>query len=50
MAWQFSKNAEGELESNMPLELSDEDLTKAEKLYHALEEDDDVTAVYTNIS
>jgi YebC/PmpR family DNA-binding regulatory protein len=50
VAWQFKKNGEGELESNMPLELNDEDLAKAEKLYNALEDDDDVTAVYTNIS
>lgn len=51
VAWQFKKNEEtGELESTMPLELSDEDLQKAEKLYSALEDDDDVTAVFTNIS
>lgn len=50
VAWQFKKNEAGELESTMPLELSDEDLAKAEKLYNALEDDEDVTAVYTNIS
>ncbi len=51
VAWQFKKNEEtGELESTMPLQLSDEDLEKAEKLYNALEDDDDVTAVFTNIS
>ncbi|QQS22907.1 YebC/PmpR family DNA-binding transcriptional regulator [bacterium] len=50
VAWQFSKNSEGEFESNQPLELSEEDLAKAEKLYDALENDDDVTAVYTNIA
>lgn len=50
VAWQFKKNEQGELESNTPLELSDEDLSKAEKLYNALEDDDDVTAVYTNIA
>lgn len=50
VAWQFTKNSDGELESSIPLELSDEDLTKAEALYNALEEDDDVTAVYTNIA
>ena len=50
VAWQFTKNSEGELESSMPLELTDEDLEKAEKLYSALEDDEDVTAVYTNIS
>lgn len=50
VAWQFSKNSEGDLESNQPLQLSQEDLERAEKLFTALEEDDDVTAVYTNIS
>lgn len=49
VAWQFKKNEQGELESTMPLELSDEDLAKAEALYNAFEDDDDVTAVYTNI-
>lgn len=49
VAWQFSQNSEGEFESSVPLELNDEDLAKAEKLYNALEDDDDVTAVYTNI-
>lgn len=50
VAWQFNKNSEGELESTTLLELNDEDLAKAEKLYNALEDDEDVTAVYTNIS
>lgn len=50
VAWQFKKNEQGELESTMPLELSDEDLLKAETLYNALKDDDDVTAVYTNIA
>lgn len=50
VAWQFSKNSEGDLESTQPLELSQEDLERAEKLFTALEDDDDVTAVYTNIS
>lgn len=49
VAWQFKKNSAGELESTMPLKLDDEDLNKVEKLYAALEDDDDVTAVYTNI-
>lgn len=49
VAWQFKKTENGELESSMPLELDDENLSKAEKLYSALEDDDDVTAVYTNI-
>lgn len=49
VAWQFKKTESGELESTMPLELDDENLAKAEKLYNALEDDDDVTAVFTNI-
>ncbi len=48
VAWQFTKTDEG-LESTQPLELSDEDLVKAQNLYEALEDDEDVTAVYTNI-
>jgi YebC/PmpR family DNA-binding regulatory protein len=50
VAWQFKKNEQGELESTTPLELDDESLSKAETLYNALEDDDDVTAVYTNIA
>lgn len=50
VAWQFKKNEAGELESNTPLDLTDEDLEKAHKLFEALEDDDDVTAVYTNIN
>lgn len=49
VAWQFKKKEDGELESITPLELDDENLAKAEKLNNALEDDDDVTAVYTNI-
>jgi YebC/PmpR family DNA-binding regulatory protein len=50
VAWQFSKNKDDEFESSQPLELDDETLAKAESLYNALEDDDDVTAVYTNIA
>ncbi len=50
VAWQFSQNSDGELESSQPLKLDDETLTKTESLYDALENDDDVTAVYTNIA
>jgi YebC/PmpR family DNA-binding regulatory protein len=50
VAWQFKKNEAGELKSNTPLDLTDEDLEKAHKLFEALEDDDDVTAVYTNIN
>lgn len=49
VAWQFSKNEEGELASSMQTELSGEDSEKALQLYEALENDDDVTAIYTNI-
>ena len=50
VAWQFKKTEAGELESNALLDLTDEDLEKAHKLFEALEDDDDVTAVYTNIN
>ncbi len=50
VAWQFIKNEQGELESTVPLELNDDDLNKAQKLFEALEDDDDVTAVFTNIA
>lgn len=50
VAWQFSRNDEGEFISSTPIELNDDNLSKAEKLYHALDNDDDVTAVYTNIA
>ncbi len=49
-SWQFTRNDEGEFVSSTPLELDNENLSKAEKLFNALEDDDDVTAVYTNIS
>lgn len=49
VAWQFSKNAEGEWVSNTPLELDEETSSSAEKLFNALDDDDDVTAVYTNV-
>ena len=50
VAWQFTRNEEGDFVSSTPLELDDENLAKAEKLYNALEDDDDVTAVHTNIA
>ncbi len=49
VAWQFAKNSEGELESSQMLELSDEDSELAYKLYDALENDEDVSAIFTNI-
>jgi YebC/PmpR family DNA-binding regulatory protein len=50
VSWQFIKTGQGDWESAHPLELSDEDLAKAEKLYNALDDNEDVTAVHTNIA
>lgn len=49
VAWQFAKNSDGELESTQPVELTGDDQGKAQHLLEALEDDEDVTAVYTNI-
>jgi YebC/PmpR family DNA-binding regulatory protein len=49
VAWQFAKNPEGDLESTQPMELTGDDLGKAQHLLEALEDDEDVTAVYTNL-
>lgn len=49
VAWQFAKNPEGELESTQPVDLTGEDLGKAEHLLEALEDNEDVIAVYTNL-
>lgn len=49
VAWQFAKNSDGELESTQPINLTGEDLGKAQHLLEILEEDEDVTAVYTNL-
>jgi YebC/PmpR family DNA-binding regulatory protein len=49
VSWQFAKNPEGELESTQPVELTGDDLGKAQHLFEALEDDEDVTAVYTNL-
>lgn len=46
--WAFSKNAEGKLEAQAPVELSDEDAQKLADLTDELEEHDDVNEVYTN--
>ena len=46
--WAFQKNAEGTLEAQSPIELSDEDAQKMADLSDALEEHDDVNEVYTN--
>jgi YebC/PmpR family DNA-binding regulatory protein len=50
VAWQFSKNDAGEFESSTPLELDEETAQKAQTLFNALDDDDDVTAVYTNVA
>jgi YebC/PmpR family DNA-binding regulatory protein len=44
------QSAEIEHVANTPVEVSDEDMEKVAKLVDALEEYDDVTSVYTNIS
>jgi len=46
--WAFTKNAEGKLEAQTPIELSDDDGQKLADLVEALEEHDDVNEVYTN--
>lgn len=49
VSWQFAKNAEGDLESTQPVELTGDDLDKAELLLETLEEHEDITAVYSNL-
>ena len=49
VSWQFAKNPEGELESTQPLELTGDDSGKAEHLLEALEDNEDVIAVFTNL-
>jgi YebC/PmpR family DNA-binding regulatory protein len=49
VAWQFTKNEDGEFVSSTPLELDEETSAKAENLFNALDDDDDVTAVYSNV-
>ncbi len=48
VAWQFAKTDDG-LESTQPLELAGEELQQAQALYEAFEDDEEVTAVYTNV-
>ncbi len=50
VAWQFTKNEDGDFVSSTPLELDDETSSKAESLFNTLDDDDDVTAVYTNVT
>lgn len=49
VAWQFAKNSDGKLENTQPIDLAGDDLGKAQLLLETLEEDDDVTAVFTNL-
>jgi len=46
--WAFTKKEGGELEAMSPIELSDEDLDKLSQLVDELENNDDVSEVYTN--
>ncbi len=48
VAWNFSKNAEGQWVPNTTMEASPEDLEKLSLLIGELEENDDVQDVYTN--
>jgi YebC/PmpR family DNA-binding regulatory protein len=46
--WAFVKGADGKFEATVPIELSDEDAQKMAELSDALEDQDDVSEVYTN--
>ena len=48
VAWNFSKNAEGEWIPNTTMSASEEDLEKLSIIIEALEENEDVQDVYTN--
>lgn len=48
VAWNFSKNAEGQWVPNITMEASNEDLEKLSLLIDELDENDDVQDVYTN--
>ncbi|MDQ5883224.1 MAG: hypothetical protein QG654_136, partial [Patescibacteria group bacterium] len=48
VAWNFSKNAEGDWIPNTTMEVSGEDLEKLSLIVEALEENEDVQDVYTN--
>lgn len=49
VAWQFAKTDEG-LESTQPLTLAGDDLSRAQALYEALQDDEDITAIYSNVT
>ncbi len=46
--WAFAKNAEGKLEATVPVELIEEDGQKLVALVDELDDNDDVSEVYTN--
>ncbi len=46
--WAFQKNTEGRLEALSPIELSDDEMQKLADLTDALEEQDDVSEIFTN--
>ena len=48
VAWNFTKNPEGEWIPNMTMSASDEDMEKLSVIIDALEENDDIQDVYTN--
>ncbi len=48
-SWAFTRNNEGEYTPNSTMDLSDEDLEALERLVDALEENDEVQDVYTNV-
>ncbi len=48
VAWNFTKNSEGEWVANMKTEIGGEDLQKLSELVDALEDQDDVQEVFTS--
>lgn len=48
-AWAFEKQNDGSYVPTTPLDLSDDDLEKLNKLIEALEDSDEVQNVYTNV-
>lgn len=48
-SWAFTRTPDGEYTPNSTMDLSDEDLEALEKLVDALEENDEVQEVFTNV-
>ncbi len=48
-SWAFSRNSEGDYVPNSTMDLSDEDLEALGRLVDALEENDEVQEVFTNV-